>query len=91
MALDSISNRIFLSIKKRPSDFIKTHICAFCYQLPKSNYTCSKSTTCKPNSRYLTNCTVDKKVLCMGNRRFSKFVKCQPKSNVKWNYALIFR
>jgi len=28
-------------------------------------------------------------VFCLGNRRFNKFIKCQLKSNIKWNYALI--
>nr|XP_022332181.1 TM2 domain-containing protein 3-like [Crassostrea virginica] len=74
-------------------DQIKVFNCRYCYQLPETNYTCSKvNATCTvkdaPRERYTSLCQVKENVLCLGNRKFQKRQFCNWTSGYKWSTAL---
>ncbi|RWS06327.1 TM2 domain-containing protein 3-like protein, partial [Dinothrombium tinctorium] len=70
-------------------NFERSHICAYCYQLRESEYSCILNSNCRGNSRYLTNCSVHQNVLCLGRRVFPKYLTCNFVSGYKWSTALI--
>ncbi|ESO94576.1 hypothetical protein LOTGIDRAFT_215567 [Lottia gigantea] len=72
--------------------------CRFCYQLPEVKYQCNHSTTCMisnsknyypPRSTYISLCTAQQDVLCLGRRRFYKERECNWTSGYKWSTAFI--
>ncbi|KAI1301584.1 TM2 domain-containing protein 3 [Halotydeus destructor] len=71
-----------------PKSFTVEHTCSFCYQLRKENYYCHINTTCRGNNRYVTQCTTRRKVHCLGNRIFSKNLRCNYVSGKHWSTAL---
>ncbi|EDV26129.1 uncharacterized protein TRIADDRAFT_24056 [Trichoplax adhaerens] len=79
---------------KGDDNFIRSMKCAFCYQFPSSNYTCSSNFSCravgnKSTSTYIATCTIDNSILCLGNRTFQKNVKCNWTSGHHWSTAVI--
>lgn len=71
--------------------FSRSHLCAFCYQLPPEQYNCSLMSQCAFHSRYRTTCVVAEDVLCMGKRKFGKNIRCEVVSGYKWSTALLLR
>ncbi|XP_053208774.1 TM2 domain-containing protein 3-like [Panonychus citri] len=65
------------------------YTCAYCYQLPESNYYCMSSFACRINSRYLTDCSMKPHVPCLGNRSFQRYKLCNFVSGYKWSTALL--
>ncbi|XP_053573523.1 TM2 domain-containing protein 3 [Bombina bombina] len=66
--------------------------CQFCWQLPPSEYVCSKSTNCMtvscPRQRYNATCKVLDHVHCLGKREFPKMLFCNWTGGYKWSTAL---
>ncbi|KAI2808533.1 TM2 domain-containing protein 3 [Blomia tropicalis] len=75
--------------KKNSNTLIKEYQCSFCYQLPPHLYNCSTTTTCQLHSRYKALCTVPDDIICMGKRKFFKYVRCEFTSGYKWSTALL--
>ncbi|XP_031562502.1 TM2 domain-containing protein almondex-like [Actinia tenebrosa] len=75
--------------------FTKTYNCRYCYLTPKESYKCTQKTHCKvisgnsPPPHYLTNCTVNEDVLCLGNRTFSKYLPCTWTSGYRWSTTFL--
>jgi len=73
--------------------FKKEFDCLYCYQLPKSKYTCGRRDNCSSNSspqaRIITTCTVDAEVHCFGNRTFLKSFACNWTSGTRWSTAFL--
>lgn len=83
--------QFLISILKGDKQFPKSYHCSFCYQLPSESYNCSTINSCQFYTRYKAQCTVNETVLCLGNRKFSKFIKCEFMSGYKWSTALFLR
>lgn len=69
--LTSIIVYWFIGSFQGSRDQIKVFNCRYCYQLPETNYTCSKvNATCTvkdaPRERYTSLCQVKENVLCLG-------------------------
>ncbi|XP_050423414.1 TM2 domain-containing protein almondex [Adelges cooleyi] len=73
--------------------FVKNLTCRYCYQTELWEHKCDKKTTCSsassPPNYYRTNCTVNKDVLCLGNRIFYKRLRCNWTGGHRWSTALI--
>ncbi|XP_050549165.1 TM2 domain-containing protein almondex [Daktulosphaira vitifoliae] len=73
--------------------FAKNLTCRFCYQTELWEHKCIKKTMCNsassPPSYYRTNCTVNRDVLCLGNRTFYKRLRCNWTGGHRWSTALI--
>lgn len=63
--------------------------CLYCWQLPEDQYECTKNTTCKLNTRYLTTCKVNNNVYCLGHRKFSRYKNCELVAGHKWSLTLV--
>ncbi|KAK3738533.1 hypothetical protein QZH41_012041 [Actinostola sp. cb2023] len=80
---------------KGDKSFVKTVNCRYCYQTSKENYKCLHKTHCKvisgtsPPPRYETNCTVNKDIICLGNRTFHKYLPCNWTSGYRWSTAFL--
>ncbi|KAM9312952.1 TM2 domain-containing protein 3 isoform 2-T2 [Gastrophryne carolinensis] len=79
---------------QKQESFTINMTCQFCWQLPPSDYQCSKSNSsiCKtvacPRQRYNATCTVKDHVHCLGNRVFPKMLYCNWTGGYKWSTAL---
>ncbi|XP_075064190.1 TM2 domain-containing protein 3 [Mixophyes fleayi] len=79
---------------QRQEQFTINITCQFCWQLPPSEYECSKSnssicmTVSCPRQRYNASCTVKDHVHCLGNRVFPKMLYCNWTGGYKWSTAL---
>jgi len=75
------------------TEFIRSINCRYCYQTKESDHNCVESSQCKvvssPRQRYLTNCTVNANVVCMGSRKFQKNILCNWTAGYKWTTALL--
>ncbi|XP_043240694.1 TM2 domain-containing protein almondex-like isoform X1 [Amphibalanus amphitrite] len=82
-----------VSCTGRNDSFDRTMVCAYCYQTPVWQHSCSMcdaSVVHKTPGRkfYRANCTVDENVLCMGNRTFYKRLVCKWTKGDRWSTAL---
>ncbi|KAF2900721.1 hypothetical protein ILUMI_05462 [Ignelater luminosus] len=79
---------------KGEKHFHKSLICRYCYQTEPWEHICDLKANCNsaatPRAYYKTNCTVKEHVLCLGNRRFYKNVRCNWTGGYRWSTALIF-
>ncbi|XP_072258395.1 TM2 domain-containing protein 3 [Pyxicephalus adspersus] len=79
---------------QKQENFTITMTCQYCWQLPPSDYECSKSNSsiCKtvacPRQRYNATCTVKDHVHCLGRRVFPKMLYCNWTGGYKWSTAL---
>lgn len=65
-------------------------ICRYCFLTDHFDYDCMHKVTCNSvHSTYKTNCTVHREVLCLGNRSFSKHVRCNWTRGTKYFTALV--
>ncbi|XP_049877045.1 TM2 domain-containing protein almondex [Pectinophora gossypiella] len=73
--------------------FNRTAMCRFCYQSEKWEHRCDQKANCNslasPLKYYSTNCTVSDDVICLGNRRFLKKIRCSWTAGTRWGTALI--
>ncbi|PRP84452.1 hypothetical protein PROFUN_08037 [Planoprotostelium fungivorum] len=71
--------------------FTKDFQCLYCYQLPDTEYTCSRTDDCDASrsSPYLTTCLVKGDVLCLGERQFMKYVQCSVRGRYRWRTAVL--
>ncbi|KAK6180379.1 hypothetical protein SNE40_012547 [Patella caerulea] len=78
--------------------FVRNVICKYCYQLPEWDYKCNQSTSCMistsreyhpPQARFISLCTTNSHILCLGRRRFYKNKDCNWTSGYKWSTAFI--
>lgn len=66
--------------------------CRYCYQTASWQHVCIQKGNCdsvNQNAYYRTNCTANYDVLCLGNRQFSKNLKCNWTHGYKWSTALV--
>jgi len=79
---------------KGPSSFKREMVCQFCYQTLISQQSCNGVSTCNvvgaPREYVTTNCTVDSKIICLGNRRFNRRIECSWKNGYKWSTAMLY-
>ncbi|XP_068131647.1 TM2 domain-containing protein 3 [Hyperolius riggenbachi] len=79
---------------QKQESFTINMTCQLCWQLPPSEYECSKSNSsiCKtvtcPRQRYNATCTVKDHVYCLGRRVFPKMLFCNWTGGYKWSTAL---
>ncbi|KAG8575892.1 hypothetical protein GDO81_009700 [Engystomops pustulosus] len=79
---------------QQQENFTINMTCQFCWQLPPSEYECTKSnssicmTVSCPRQRYNATCTVKDHVNCLGNRVFPKMLFCNWTGGYKWSTAL---
>ncbi|XP_066263026.1 TM2 domain-containing protein almondex [Euwallacea similis] len=73
-------------------DLTKKYLCRYCYQTEHWEHSCELKATCdsvaSPRDIYITNCTVNGDVLCLGQRTFNKRVKCSWTRGCRWYTAL---
>ena len=73
---------------RKVSDIHRKYVCRYCYQTPPVNHICVKKTKCLQSfsvkSYYLTNCTVNEHILCLGNRVFYKMLPCNWTEGKSW-------
>lgn len=64
--------------------------CRYCFLSDHWEHDCFKRTSCNSvHSVYKTNCTVNRDVLCLGHRQFSKYVDCNWSRGSKYFTALV--
>lgn len=66
--------------------------CKYCYQTDPWQHVCVQKGNCDSvnhHATYRTNCTAKLEVLCLGNRVFSKNLKCNWTQGYRWSTALI--
>ena len=67
--------------------------CQYCYQTAPEEHTCNATGYCNspanPVQKYRSNCTVKENVLCLGQRKFFKNVRCNWTSGYKWSTTLL--
>ncbi|XP_037940580.1 TM2 domain-containing protein almondex-like, partial [Teleopsis dalmanni] len=71
--------------------FIRQMNCRYCYQTELWQQACVMRGNCNSvnNQYYRTNCTVHSDVLCLGNRSFTRNIKCNWTQGYRWSSALI--
>lgn len=77
---------------KGEKKFTRAMNCRYCYQTAPWEHVCIQKGNCdsvNQNAYYRTNCTAKYDVLCLGNRQFSKNLKCNWTQGYKWSTALI--
>jgi len=70
---------------------VRTFTCLYCFQIEPIYYKCSPNTSCSSTleQTYIASCEVDESILCLGNRVFSKKVKCNFTAGYKWSTAML--
>uniref|UniRef100_A0A1A9UEL1 TM2 domain-containing protein n=1 Tax=Glossina austeni TaxID=7395 RepID=A0A1A9UEL1_GLOAU len=65
--------------------------CRYCYQTEKWQQKCVLKGSCNSvnGQYYKTNCTVNSDVFCLGNRSFSRNIKCNWTQGYRWSTAVI--
>lgn len=64
--------------------------CRYCFLTERWEHDCMQKTSCKPTSAiHKTNCTVHPEIFCLGNRQFSKKVRCNWSRGGKWFTAMV--
>lgn len=65
--------------------------CRYCYQTELWQQNCEQHANCNSASDkfYRTNCTVHQDVLCLGNRSFTRNLRCNWTQGYKWSTALL--
>ena len=74
-------------------NFKKEYRCNYCWQLPENLHIChsNKQDSCESGIEILKfKCEIEKHTLCLGNRTFEKYQKCQFTTGKKWSIALTF-
>ncbi|XP_031627893.1 TM2 domain-containing protein almondex [Contarinia nasturtii] len=72
-----------------PKEFQRTMICRYCWQTEHWEHTCGLKDGCNSaNQVYLTNCSVQPDLLCLGARTFPKRLKCNWTHGYRWSTAL---
>lgn len=80
-----------LVVCKGNRSFTRTMNCRYCYQTELWQQNCVLRGNCNSVNYqlYRTNCTVFSDVLCLGNRSFTRNMKCNWTQGYKWSTALI--
>ncbi|CAL4119608.1 unnamed protein product [Meganyctiphanes norvegica] len=77
----------------QPENITDEMICRYCYQTAEWEHSCPGTENCKavssPRERYISNCTVNADVLCLGNRTFLKKLPCNWTSGYRWSIAML--
>ncbi|KAJ8968274.1 hypothetical protein NQ317_008904 [Molorchus minor] len=77
---------------KGATKFEKKFTCRYCYQTEHWEHTCDLKANCdsvsSPPSSYVTNCTVNDDILCLGHRTFNKKLKCNWTGGYRWTTAV---
>lgn len=72
-----------------PKKFQRTMICRYCWQTEHWEHTCHPKDQCNSaNQLYITNCSVQPDLLCLGSRIFQKRLRCNWTHGYKWSTAL---
>ncbi|XP_055317875.1 TM2 domain-containing protein almondex [Sitodiplosis mosellana] len=72
-----------------PRDFQRSMICRYCWQTEAWEHTCILKDGCNSaNQIYLTNCSVQPDLLCLGARTFPKRLRCNWTHGYRWSTAL---
>lgn len=72
--------------------FHRQFTCRYCFLTDHWEHDCMMKTNCNSvqmSKLYKTNCTVNRDVLCLGNRHFAKNVKCNWTRGSKYFTALL--
>ncbi|CAG9123545.1 unnamed protein product [Plutella xylostella] len=73
--------------------FSRAAMCRFCYQTEKWEHRCEQKANCNslasPMNFYKTNCTVSDDIICLGERKFLKKIRCSWTGGTRWGTALI--
>lgn len=82
--------------QKQPNlqaDITVEMICRYCYQTAEWEHSCPGTDNCKavssPREKFISNCTVNRDVLCLGNRTFPKKLPCNWTSGYRWSTAMM--
>ncbi|KAH8414908.1 hypothetical protein KR215_009515 [Drosophila sulfurigaster] len=65
--------------------------CRYCYQTEMWQQHCEQHANCNSAAEkyYRTNCTVHQDVLCLGNRSFTRNLRCNWTQGYRWSTALL--
>ncbi|KAH8280706.1 hypothetical protein KR054_003131 [Drosophila jambulina] len=65
--------------------------CRYCYQTEMWQQNCYQHANCNSiaDKYYRTNCTVHQDVLCLGNRSFTRNLRCNWTQGYRWSTALL--
>lgn len=65
--------------------------CRYCYQTERWQQKCVQKSNCNSvnGQYYKTNCTVHPNVFCLGNRFFSRNIKCNWTQGYRWSTAVV--
>ncbi|XP_016936759.1 TM2 domain-containing protein almondex [Drosophila suzukii] len=65
--------------------------CRYCYQTELWQQSCGQRSSCNSASDkpFRTNCTVHQDVLCLGNRSFTRNLRCNWTQGYRWSTALL--
>uniref|UniRef100_A0A034V6N8 TM2 domain-containing protein almondex n=1 Tax=Bactrocera dorsalis TaxID=27457 RepID=A0A034V6N8_BACDO len=71
--------------------FVQQMNCRYCYQTELWQQSCALRGNCNSVNGYFyrTNCTVHSDVFCLGNRSFTRNIKCNWTQGYRWSTALI--
>lgn len=77
-----------------PRTFDRKFICQYCYQSDPVHHSCEENVNCDsvadPFRRsFVSNCTVDNVLICLGRRHFHKQKPCNWTGGHKWTTALL--
>ncbi|KAJ6640239.1 TM2 domain-containing protein almondex, partial [Pseudolycoriella hygida] len=71
-------------------EFKRSLLCRYCWQTESWEHSCVLKDNCNSiNAYYFTNCSVWSDLLCLGNRKFQKRLRCNWTQGYKWSTALI--
>ncbi|EDW82414.1 uncharacterized protein Dwil_GK25793 [Drosophila willistoni] len=71
--------------------FQRSMNCRYCYQTELWQQNCVQRAHCNSaaDKYYRTNCTVSSEVLCLGNRSFTRNLRCNWTQGYRWSTALL--
>lgn len=82
----------FIHLQGRTT-FEKTMKCNYCYQTSADDHYCNATGYCNsaanPVQKYRSNCTARPHVLCLGQRKFVKNMRCNWTSGYKWSTTFL--